>query len=166
MGSSSFVLVTDEESRVHSLTHERSVDDQLTGTDTTSNVDKTQTESCNPEQVTQPQEAAGVDSVVIELQDSQLHQVAPSDEHVHDQPEVAGEVFLKGVELSDSTVLVQGISERDAWQLKQSNKELWIKIKKLSERMEGLQQENFSFKRELNDEKIEKQNLQDRVLGA
>ena len=163
-GSSSFVLVTDEESRVHSLTHERSVDDQLTGTDTTSNVDKTQTESCNPEQVTHPQEAAGVDPVVIELQDSQLHQVAPSDEHVHDQPEVAGEVFLKGVELSDSTVLVQGISERDAWRLKQSNKELWIKIKKLSERMEGLQQENLSFKRELSDEKIEKQNLQDRVL--
>ena len=154
-GSSSFVLITDEESRVNSLSCE-SLGDHLTGTE--DKTEGTQTESCSPEQVTQRQEAAGV---VIEPSDSQLHQVAPGDEHV---PEVAGEVFLKGVELSDSTVLVQGISERDAWRLKQSNKELWVKIKKLNDRMECLQQENLSLRKELSAEKIEKQNIQGRVL--
>ena len=78
--------------------------------------------------------------------------------------EEGGKQFIKEVDMSESMVLVQGISEREAWRLKQNNKELWIKIRKLSDRMEGLQQENELLKGQLDREKTEKQRMKRRIL--
>ena len=75
-----------------------------------------------------------------------------------------GKRFIKEVDMSESMVLVQGISEREAWRLKQNNKELWIKMRKLSDRMEGLQQENELLKGQLDHEKTEKQRMKRRIL--
>ena len=75
-----------------------------------------------------------------------------------------GKQFIKEVDMSESMVLVQGISEREAWRLKQNNKELWIKIRKLSDRMEGLQQENEILKGQLDRERTEKQRMKRRIL--
>ena len=187
--SSSFVLVTEDS---QSTPHKKS--DHLSASGTVEQSTKEGTSTVNTDERGTSIECEEVDPVIIrvcpspsedhvqtesctvgiechqeggetvQLSESILEAVSPPD---HVRAEVGGEgrgQFLREVEMSESMVLVQGISEREAWRLKQNNKDLWIKIRKLSDRMEGLQQANELLKGQLDHERAEKQQLQRRNL--
>lgn len=121
--------------------------------------DHVQTEGC-----TAGIECHQEEKETVQLSESILEAVSPPN---HVRVEVGGEgreQFIREVDMSESMVLVQGISEREAWRLKQNNKDLWIKVRKLSDRMEGLQQDNELLKGQLDHERAEKQQLQRRNL--
>ena len=105
------------------------------------------------------------EKLTVKVCESPLEVVSPLEDPVGAETGgEGGKQFIKEVDMSESMVLVQGISEREAWRLKHNNKELWVKIRKLSDRMEGLQQENEILKGQLDRERTEKQRMKRRIL--
>ena len=71
--------------------------------------------------------------------------------------------FLREASLTSSTLVVHGLSQSEAWRIKNSNKELWAKVQKLSAGLGDMQQQRQELEGRLAREEGEKRALQERV---
>ena len=83
--------------------------------------------------------------------------IAGSHDLIDDIPE--DEVFLRQLSLSESVVMVEGMSQREAWWFKNNNRELRTKLRKLTGVLETLSKEKAALVDELTHERQSKEQL-------